>query len=305
MAIYETGGQRFEYSVTGQGIRIDGCGGTGRICLPEEIEGEKVTCLGDYALSPMRQQGLMDVEEVRLPGNLRSIGRYAFYNCSTLHELHFYGGLSEIGAGAFTGCHQVKKLTAVEEQGKCPCLKEILSELTEEIEVRYCGDGEALLYFPEYFEEGVENTPARILENHVHGSGLFFRNCFRNREFQFREYDSRFDMAAAQESRGFLTYMCLGRLMYPYLLEEEARLKYEGFLKGHLAEAAAHLLKKRDMKRFIWLMENCGLPGERGWQDNMDQIFERAEKYRNAQAMSFLMDFRHRFERQREVEYEL
>lgn len=305
MAVYETGGQRFTYSVTGQEIRIDGCGGTGSIRLPEEIEGMKVTRVGDYALSPMRQEDLVQIEEVWLPENLRSIGRYAFYNCSTLTELHFYGGLNEIGAGAFTGCHQVKKLVAAEKEGKCPCLKEILSELTEEIEVRYCGEEEALLYFPEYFEEGVENTPARILENHVHGSGLFFRNCFRNREFQFREYDKRFDMAAAQESKGFLTYMCLGRLMYPYQLGEEAGLKYEDFLRTHLAEAAVYLIKKREMKRFIWLMENCGRPGGEGWQENMDKIFEKAEKYRNAQVMSFLMDFRHRFEKRKEVTYEL
>ena len=45
---------------------------------------------------------------------------------------------------------------------KRSCFRELLIEIGEEQEVMYhCPDGDAKLIFPEYFEEAVENTPAR------------------------------------------------------------------------------------------------------------------------------------------------
>ena len=42
-----------------------------------------------------------------------------------------------------------------------------------EADIRYIEIGqEAHLIFPEYYEEAVENTPARIIENHFHGRML-------------------------------------------------------------------------------------------------------------------------------------
>lgn len=64
-------------------------------------------------------------------------------------------------------------------------LKEILSEVGEELRVHLYGKVEAMLWFPEYYEEGVENTPARILMTEVHGSGLYYRNCFQGKYFIF------------------------------------------------------------------------------------------------------------------------
>ena len=77
-------------------------------------------------------------------------------------------------------------------------LKEILSEVGEELRVHLYGKVEAMLWFPEYYEEGVENTPARILMTEVHGSGLYYRNCFQGKVFHFLEYDKRFEMARAR-----------------------------------------------------------------------------------------------------------
>ena len=77
------------------------------------------------------------------------------------------------------------------------CLKEILSELNETVAVHYRERGEtgektllAELLFPAFYEEAVENTPARITETHVHGCGHRYRYCFENTQLLFREYDS-------------------------------------------------------------------------------------------------------------------
>ena len=43
----------------------------------------------------------------------------------------------------------------------------------------------ASLVFPEFYVEGVENTPARILEERIHGTGMKYRNCFKGKVFDF------------------------------------------------------------------------------------------------------------------------
>ena len=57
------------------------------------------------------------VEEIRLPRQLRKIGRYAFYNCFHLKKLTFYGKMQDLGAGALTGCHRMEQI-AVETDEK-------------------------------------------------------------------------------------------------------------------------------------------------------------------------------------------
>lgn len=41
----------------------------------------------------------------------------------------------------------------------------------------------AKLVFPEYFEESVENTPARIIMREMHGCGHMYRYCFDGTRF--------------------------------------------------------------------------------------------------------------------------
>ena len=119
------------------GICIDRVYGYDTIVeLPDMLEGFPVTELGAYIFSDhidstelkmmqekenfctengratrpeddMPQAAGNRVEEIRLPRQLRKIGRYAFYNCFHLKKLTFYGKMQDLGAGALTGCHQV------------------------------------------------------------------------------------------------------------------------------------------------------------------------------------------------------
>ena len=79
------------------------------------------------------------------------------------------------------------------------------------------------LVFPEHYEEAVENTPARILFTQHHGSGNNYRQCFYNKEADFRKYDSLFYSARAQDKTDVITDLVFSRLMYPAGLTEEAR----------------------------------------------------------------------------------
>ena len=78
----------------------------------------------------------------------------------------------------------------------------------------------SMLWFPEYYEEGVENTPARILMTEVHGSGLYYRNCFQGKVFHFLEYDKRFEMARARNHQ-ILRKWYMARLNWPTGLTEQ------------------------------------------------------------------------------------
>lgn len=255
------------------------------VVIPEAVEGYPVTALGDYALA----RG--PYEQIFLPDSLVKIGRYAFYNCFSLQRLGFYTSIQDVGAGAFTGCHQVRTLEVTEVKGKRSCFRDVLSEFSEELAVEYHGEQEARLMFPEFYEEGVENTPARILMTQVHGSGIHYRNCFVNGELNFMEYDSRFSMAKAQESESFLVRLVLGRLLYPYRLETRRKQEYEEYLAAHLTAAGEYLIRHGDVEA-LQRLGDAYVQGEEG-KKALEQFLLAAQKLHRGEMVSYLMELRH------------
>ena len=232
---------------------------TGKLELSQEYQ--HIQEIPDYGFS-----GREDVEEIVLPESVKRIGRYAFYNCRNLRKITFYSNIQDVGSGAFTGCHQVRHLDVIILNGNTSCLKDFLQELTEEMMVEYhvaekteAGKREtayARLMFPEYFEEGVENTPARILMTQIHGSGLKYRNCFYKKQFLFEEYDVRFPYAEAVESEDFLQKMVVGRLMFPYKLSEKGKQQYEAYLREHFIRTGQNMIRNHDAVKLGWMLEH-------------------------------------------------
>lgn len=228
------------------------------------------------------------LEEITLPRTLLKVGRYCFYNCGNLRRVEFHGKLEDWGSGAFTGCHRVRSLRVYADPNGRSHLKDVLDELREEVEVEYFTEtasenravdrvsddwdgqsyggalGFARLIFPEFYEEGVENTPARILENHVHGSGILYRNCFQGRSVDFVQYDALFPHAKAWESRELVLRMALDRLRFPQGLTQRAKEQYGGYLAEHAAEAGEWLLRQEDLEGVRFLLElSEGLESDR------------------------------------------
>ena len=226
----------FEYEITASGgVRITKyTGSETQVDVPEALNGFPVTEAGDYAFS-----GTL-VTALSLPRTMTRLGRYALYNCRELEELEFCSPLLDFGAGTFTGCHRIRKITVNFPGEEISALREVLAEVAEELVVEYvCRNGKAVLVFPEFFEEGVENTPARIIEHHTHGSGMYYRNCFVSRKLQFDEYDRRFPYAIGQERDELLIRLAVYRLQYPYGCSPSAADVYTDFLQRHFEEAAA------------------------------------------------------------------
>ncbi|MBQ1312258.1 MAG: leucine-rich repeat domain-containing protein [Blautia sp.] len=246
----------YEYELTDKSIRITKYTGKElRVEVPDRIGGLCVQEIGDYAFSGC------PAAELHLPPGIVRIGRYAFYNCSALKKFSFFNRLRDFGAGAFTGCHRISHIRIELEENEASSLRDVLMEVAEELLVEYHYGGKtALLLFPEFFEEGVENTPARIIVSQMHGSGLLYRNCFVDRKLQFQEYDRRFANALGQESEDFLIRLACCRLRYPFLLSSSSRSVYETYLKEHFQHALEYWrrLDDRAMTGFLMNLHHQG-----------------------------------------------
>lgn len=321
--------QTFAYEITENGARILRCFSCDkRVEIPEQIEGIIVREIGDYAFSVHFDEAAFklgqargrvriaqgsfgrdiplegeEVEEVILPPSVERVGAYCFYNCSNLRLLGFTGSVRDWGQGAFTGCHRVRRLDYRLLPGQVSCLKEVLSELREQLLVTYRDEGGyARLLFPEYFEEGVENTPARILMTRVHGSGLYYRNCFDQKNFNFAEYDRRFRDAKPVESSAFLADLALGRRMFPYKLADTARRVYDQYLEERFKPIVQELVRRREEESLKWLAGKW--KGRKGETEpkHLEVILEEANRAGMLEMVSFLMELHRRTgRRQRKV----
>lgn len=253
-------------------------------CAPELVTAEALKD-GTPAL---RGNGL---QSISLPSGLRKIGAYAFYNCENLERLELFSSLKDLGAGLFTGCRGIGQLDVHMVSGAKSCLKEVLAELRQTLRVNCLdqrGQTQARLLFPEYYEESIENTPARLLTQEMHGCGHRYRNAFSGTDFQYLTYDKLFPHIQVQEKPELVTELVLGRLMYPVQLSEERRKIYEEYAAGHGPEIFRVAAEKQDWEilkftaRAGWCGRNC-----------LDGMLEEGNRKGNPEALGILMDIRH------------
>lgn len=295
------------YENAREGLRILRCYGLdGDLAVPEQVQGEPVTELASYVLSeqvrgrevpPSVYQGELELKgdgilSLSLPESVARVGAYAFYNCFHLRSLSFWSTTEDWGAGVFTGCTGIRKLRIRVIEGRKSCFKEVLSELRQTLDVEYLDqEGRLLarLMFPEYFEESVENTPARIIMREMHGCGHMYRYCFQGTDFSFQEYDRLFPYVKVQEKPAFVTRLALYRLYWPWGLGGEARDAYLDYVREHIREAAEGLLDRGEQELLSWL---AALPDMR--TEELEIMLQAAAEREDAQAAAFLMEEKRR-----------
>lgn len=282
---------KIQYRMEDNFIEIVRCfGNDTKILLPSEIEGLPVRSVAAYAFSARKAKEETDVlefetedqflvrgeepllvgnriEEVVFPDTVEKVGNYIFYGCKELLKLECSDSLMNLGTGAFTGCGKLSELVVHMKSGKKSCVKEILGELWQRIDVIFYNqaEGEIHLVFPEHYEEAVENTPARILFTQHHGTGNNYRQCFYNKEMDYRKYDELFPLAMAQDGLDVLVDMVFFRLQSGYELTEKSRQNYENYIRENLREIVTNLIKKEEMewlglisKQKLWSEEIIG-----------------------------------------------
>ncbi len=282
-----------QYTITEKGIKIDKVPEqTSIVLIPETIDDIPVIELGAYALAES------ETEELHLPRSIEKIGAYACYNCEQLKRIFCHSRISDIGTGVFTGIKQVEVLDFTIWNEERSCLQELLNELRQTLRVRIHGDEEARLIFPDYYEEMVENTPARILYIETHGCGHRYRYCFEKRKFQYREYDQLFYHAQVQTPELLVIELAIGRLVYPYGLTKEHELMYRTYIASHW-QAAGTLILRTDCKpAYRWNNLDRGLMPWFAGQFITDPgqvitLAEIAQQEGHAEAVSWLMNFKH------------
>lgn len=307
---------KIQYKIAADGsVEILRCYGSDpRIVLPGQINGRTVTAVAAYAFSDRKTSEEAEVleyetedhrlfregerllagelvERVELPDTVERIGRYIFYGCRNLRALRFSDRLRDIGSGAFTGCRGLRRLDVELTKGKKTCVKEILGDLWQRIDVTFWRNGtESKLVFPEHYEEAVENTPARILFTQHHGSGNNYRQCFYDREMDFRKYDSLFYLARAQEKTGVLTDLVFARLMGPEELTKEAEAGYERFVREREEEILSVLTGRGDMEKLREISSRSL------WErEALEHAIGYASEQKQGEVLSFLMNEKQKF----------
>jgi len=223
-----------------------------------------------------------------LPAGLELIGDYAFYACRHLEEVHVPASLRRLGGGSFVGANAVKRLHLTSEDGMPPeCLRDLLGEIAYEVEAVVHpkeGDDYALL-FPGFYEDSIENTPARIIEIHYEGMGYKYRQCFEKRRLSFTRYDDQFYETTAQELPETILHLLADRLGSPVHLSGPARQRYLKYLEDEPQRSAAWIFREDRIDLLRMLLE------ERTPSRELIEIYlDEAVRTRHTEAVSRLME---------------
>lgn len=296
---------KFCYREEDNGITILRCFGyDARIEIPEYIGGKPVTKLAPYTFSARKRKEEDGqyyemassqeeapmlcgdaVEEVVIPKTVLELGDYLFYGCSKLRKIRATQGILRTGRGVFTGC----KPSHVEMEffeGTNSCLKDMIGDIRFRLEVvLWMNNEKTKLIFPEYYEEAVENTPARIVENHFHGSGYKYRQCIFKKGIDFEGYDQLLREAVAWEEEMVVIDLAYCRLVYPFQLEDEAKAAYVSYLKMHTESLITYILDQENVDELRKLCQ-----AEIWEKDTIDQAILEASKRDKREVLSLLMD---------------
>ncbi|MBU5335010.1 leucine-rich repeat domain-containing protein [Intestinibacter bartlettii] len=90
----------FKYILEDDEVTIKGYEGSETdITIPSEIDGHKVTKIGEAAFD-----GNEDITSVEIPDSITTIESYAFYNSTSLESVSIPESVTTIGEGAFANC---------------------------------------------------------------------------------------------------------------------------------------------------------------------------------------------------------
>ncbi len=256
-------------------------GETGEAVVPDQIDGAAVTEIADYCFSQslhlpaeedyritcipadegqseLHEQAGRYVTSVKLPGTVKKLGRYAFYNCSRLQRLAMGDGITEVGSDCFMNCIRLSELQLEADYTKPGALRQILAQITSDIEVSFIRSGQtqAVIFYPEYTESYDEIAPAHIFGRKITGEGFRARQCFVDERVILPSYDGVFAQACIEESERTLCRMAYDRLRYPVDLETDKWEAYDQYLKDHAEVFFMEGVKKQDLAVVSFLSES-------------------------------------------------
>lgn len=251
------------------------------VVLPDTVAGYPLTEIGDYCFAETEHinghavtEGIIredmhalcgnHIENLVLPDGIGRIGNLAFYNCRKLTSLQIGAQLAAVGSDAFMNCRSLRELKMHCALAQPSGLSLILAQIHADLTVQFVTEEgvETSLFYPEYYESYDEIGPAHIFAMHISGEGFRARQCIRDGVVDTASYDAVFPRICIEESTDTAAKMAMNRLQYPTLLSQEARVRYETFVKENAITFAPALVTKKNLTWLSVLCENDWLSKE-------------------------------------------
>ncbi|SEM60218.1 Leucine rich repeat-containing protein [Butyrivibrio sp. ob235] len=214
----------------GKYLIIKGCEDSCRqLVIPESDSNlVPVRIIGNHAFSSRD-----DLVEVAIPNSVHTILGFAFHNCGNLKKISLTDSVTEYLDGGTRQCESLEEIEVFLENGNNYIIRRILEDNDRRLTFRmHMPDGEALLVFPGFNYDFVENTMARTIQFAIEGTGYAYRECVKSDQIGFREYDNLFSKVSADD-KGTAEMIAMARILAPYELSEDARIAYEKWLLEH------------------------------------------------------------------------
>ena len=213
---------------------------------------ESTPRIPDYAYA-----GNQSLYRIEIPDGTKAIGKHAFYNCRHLETILLPHGGIEIEDGAFKNCQRVSHIILRQGEGDCACLKDILYDMNQEIQVTvfYGGDDRAVLLFPHYEYEYIANEPARIFSEIGYGAGYLYQQCFFDSRIDYPRYDSLWKNACVSEEIPVLARILSLRLRFPHQLSDASFSMYFDYFREHAEEFLTVFMKEEDIDSLRFFLE--------------------------------------------------
>ena len=197
-----------------------------KLVIPELDDDLPVEVIGNHAFSSRK-----DLEEVVIPDTIHTVLGFAFHNCGRLRKISLTDSIEEYLDGGTRQCESLCEIEVDLRRGKPFIIRRILEDNDRRLTFRiHMPQGDALMVFPGFNYDFVENTMARTIQFAIEGTGYAYREVVKTDQINFREYDNLFSKVSADD-RGTAEMIAMARLLVPYELSEDARITYKNWLR--------------------------------------------------------------------------
>jgi hypothetical protein len=196
------------------------------LIIPDMIDNIPVEAIGNHAFS-----GRDDIYSVTLPGSIRTIYGFAFHNCRNLKKITLSDSIDDYYDGVIRQCDSLTDIEITIKRGWYEVIRNFLADNDKTLRFLIKRDNSmSCLTFPEYVYDFAENTMARTIQFSIGGSGMIYRECVDRRLINYREYDKLFEKAVI-DGNAISEDIAIGRVLFPYELEEGFKSRYEAFIE--------------------------------------------------------------------------
>lgn len=256
------------------------CGSPIHAIIPDTYCGKPVSAIGAYAFAQQKQ-----LKSITLPASIQSIEKHAFYNCRQLEELNLYHGIASIGDGAFKNCEALHRITMDGMQHIQYILSDCMQEITLTMTLEQTQT--AVLLFPEYDYEYLENVPPREFRSITYGSGSFYRRCISDAGVNFTEYDKTFERAVREDLPDTVQTIAFYRLQFPYHLQQKYQQRYLEYIAHNISRITETTVRQANIP---WL--ELLLTYELMDQETLSGAITLAAQLDKPEVVSLLMEHR-------------